>query len=497
MPQTTSSAHPESPSPRRRGLRVVGLAATFLGLGSVALAAGWSSFDEAFPGLPCSDGWAACIVDGTVVSPGMVLDKGQRPHPGHMRAGFFDLDPLPGFSPFVGLSPYDGEAAEPEAVASSGGRSDGSGGSGGGARPEPSSGRDGSSGDAVADGGLGEPQGGDPELEIIEDDRPASGGLATNAVQGSQGSQGSDPLSGDPSSGGTQLSGSGTGSQAGTGTGGSSMNPNRPDPGNIVLATEPAGSGSGTSSATSSGTTSSGTASSSGTKTQPETTASTTKSEPAVADASTSSAPPPPPPPAAEPEGCDDLVALEAPAMMGQLGVSRRKCIEGRLSSASQTTKNKLSRVLIIDAEARGDRADWERLMKRHLEDIDRSDPDLCFKYAIHLSRGGAGRAHGVIRWADYALENKQQWSGNTYKKRVYALYKLRAQAANKLWESAEKKYVEERNDANEGKVAKYRGLTKDYSREWLDYARASSQDQKAPLALCVSSSGSTEFCSG
>lgn len=497
MPQTTSSAHPESPSPRRRGLRVVGLAATFLGLGSVALAAGWSSFDAAFPGLPCSDGWAACIVDGTVVSPGMVLDKGQRPHPGHMRAGFFDLDPLPGFSPFVGLSPYDGEAAEPEAVASSGGRRSGGGGSGGAGRAEPGPGPRPAGGEAVADGGMGDPVGGDPEVEIIEDAGPGP----ALAASGDPAGQGSDPLAADPSSGGTQLSSAGTGDAAGTGTGGSSLNPNRPDPSNIVLAADGGSTGSSGSTGTA-GTASAGSTGASGTdagtKAEPANTASTTKTdEPAVADASTTSTPPPPPPPVAEPQGCDDLVALEAPAMMGQLGVSRRKCIEGRLSSASQTTKNKLSRVLIIDAEARGDRSDWERLMKRHLEDIDRSDPDLCFKYAIHLSRGGAGRAHGVIRWADYALENKQQWSGNTYKKRVYALYKLRAQAANKLWQSAEKKYVEDRNDANEGKVAKYRGITKDYSREWLDYARASSQDQKAPLALCVSSSGSTEFCSG
>jgi hypothetical protein len=43
-----------------------------------------------------------------------------------------------------------------------------------------------------------------------------------------------------------------------------------------------------------------------------------------------------------------------------------------------------------LDAEARGDKAEWQRLMKRHLEDIDRSDPNLCLKYAMFLSRGAA-----------------------------------------------------------------------------------------------------------
>lgn len=182
--------------------------------------------------------------------------------------------------------------------------------------------------------------------------------------------------------------------------------------------------------------------------------------------------------------------------MMGSLSVGQRKCLEGRLASgSSQTNKNKISRVLIQDAESRGDQADWERLMKRHLQNIDRSDPNLCFKYAIHLSRGG--RSTSVIKWADYALENKQQWSGATYKKNVYALYKLRAQSANKLWQSAESKYVEDRTPDNEKNANRYRDMTKNYAREWLDYARASSQSTKGPLALCVSAAGGAEFCQG
>ncbi len=425
-----------------------------LGLSSVAVAASWSDFSEAFPGLPCSDGWAACIVDDTVVSPGMVLDAGQRPHPGDMRVGFFDLDPLAGFSPFVSLSPYSEEAvaaAPPPKPKTGGGggssnRRDDAGGAGTGADDGGSTAM--GSGDAVADAGTGDPP---PE------DFANSAGV-------------------EPIDGGAV--------EAPVGDGSTSLNPNRVDPADIVLA-----DGSAT--------------------TQPEPTAEVTPAatteevepEVVVADATVPeievAPPPPPPPPAAAPKDCDDLVALEAPAMMGQLGPDRRKCLESAIGPSSQTTKNKISRVLIVNAEASGDRKEWERLMKRHLEKIDRSDPDLCFKYAIHLSRGGAGRASGVIRWADYALENKQQWSGNTYKKRVYALYKLRAQASNKLWQSAEKKYVEDRNDENEAKVGRYRGTTKDYSREWLDYARASGQDQKSPLALCVSASGSTEFCSG
>lgn len=185
--------------------------------------------------------------------------------------------------------------------------------------------------------------------------------------------------------------------------------------------------------------------------------------------------------------------------MMGELGTPRRECLERRLASAkAQTDKRKVSLVLLADAEARQDQKDWSRLMKRHLEHIDRSDPNMCFKYAAYLSRKGAGSAYGVIRWADYALENKQKWSGNTYKKYVYGLYRLRAQAANKLWQHNAEKYAKDsKNEKAKADAELYRGKAKDFSREWLDYARASGQSTKNPMALCVSASGNAAFCGG
>ena len=196
--------------------------------------------------------------------------------------------------------------------------------------------------------------------------------------------------------------------------------------------------------------------------------------------------------------GCDNLVTLEPAALMGKLNEAQRSCLEEKIRNTSTITqKDKISRVLLINAEASGSKKEWERLAKRHLEDIDRSDPNLCFKYAQHLSRGGVGRAWGVIKWSDYALENKSQWSGTTYKTRVYALYQLKAEAAMKLWEDANKKLVDAGADRDEwaGKEEKYRGMAKDYSREWLDYARASGQDTKKPMSLCVSAAGSKKFC--
>ena len=149
-----------------------------------------------------------------------------------------------------------------------------------------------------------------------------------------------------------------------------------------------------------------------------------------------------------------------------------------------------MSLVLINNAQTKGDQAGWERIVKRHLEKLDQSDPNLCFAYAIHVSRKGALYSTQVIRWSEKALENKNQFSsGADYTKKVYALYKLRTIAAQKLWMSAE-------SSKDQEKITKYKGMTKDYSREWLDYAKASKQSIKQPFSLCVSAADKS-FCDG
>jgi hypothetical protein len=200
------------------------------------------------------------------------------------------------------------------------------------------------------------------------------------------------------------------------------------------------------------------------------------------------------PPPLEAEESCEDLVVLQAPAMVGQLGDSRRSCLESQIEAGgSQTQRDKISRVLMIDAEARGDRTEWERLVSRHLNEISRSDPDLCMAYSIHLNRRGSYQS--VIKWTEYSLENKQKWSGSSYVKKVNALYKLRAKAASKLWRAADEELVRERNPGNEKAAERTRGSAMNYAKEWLDYARASGQSTADALALCVSAAHTQDFC--
>lgn len=203
----------------------------------------------------------------------------------------------------------------------------------------------------------------------------------------------------------------------------------------------------------------------------------------------------PPPPPVAT-SACQDLVALEPKAILGELTPDLVACLDSRIAEEPLlTTKDKLSRMLMVNADAKGDLVDWTRLAARHLEDFDRSDPDLCFKFALVLSRGEIEDAELVLRWSDYALENKHVWDGPTYMSRVYNLLRLRAETATRLWHDAEGDFIDERTEDNELAAERYRGLAKDLAREWLDYARVSAQPIDRAFVLCESASGNAAFC--
>lgn len=422
-----------------------------------ALAAGWSSFENTFPALPCQDGWAGCVVDGSAMGPGAQKDAAGRPLAADARIGWFDLKPTSRLSPFVSLSAYSGPIGQ-VAVAETPPPPE---------TPPPVETNNGG-GDAVADAGP------PPTTRPVSDVPPTTSNPSSNPTNAVVTTYSPTTTTTTTSSGG--------------------MRPNSPSNPNTTT-TAPTTTTTTTTATTATTTTSGGMRPNSPSSTTTTTTAvqpvssTPTTTTTTVAAVNTS----------AGDNSCDDLVKLEPAAMMGQLSSGQAGCLEKRIGSESQqTTKDKVSRLMIANAENKGDKAEWERLIKRHLEDIDRSDPDLCFKYALHLSRGGVGRAPGVIRWADYALENKAKWSGSTYKSRVFNLYKLRAEAANKLWQDAEKNYMEtDHSEENEAKAAKYRGQAKDYAREWLDYAKASEQDTKTAMALCVSSSGNRAFCEG
>ena len=195
-------------------------------------------------------------------------------------------------------------------------------------------------------------------------------------------------------------------------------------------------------------------------------------------------------------EPCDDLLAIEQPALLGSISDGQRDCLEGRLRTERlQTTRSQISRLLLVNAEASGDIQSWEELMARHLEEIDRSDPDLCFRYAIHLFRADIDSQEESLKWSGYAMENKQKWEGEEFVKKVSGLYKLRAESAAKLWRHAEELYSTEPTGEHDDMAKEYRGMARDFAREWLDYTRASGISTERAFLMCVAAAGTEDFC--
>ncbi|NOY25966.1 MAG: caspase family protein [Oligoflexia bacterium] len=196
-------------------------------------------------------------------------------------------------------------------------------------------------------------------------------------------------------------------------------------------------------------------------------------------------------------ESCDDLVTLEPQAMLGQLSAGQVGCLDRRVrTDRLQTDREKASRVLIVNALAAGDQSGWSSLVERHLDQISRADPNLIMQYVVWLFRTDpVGRGEDAIHWADIALENKQRWEGATFVKNVGALLQIRAETAYKLWMNADKLYRSSHDDESEFEAEENRGLTKDYSREWLDYLRAAGQNSDKAMQICTSAAGTTDFC--
>ena len=194
---------------------------------------------------------------------------------------------------------------------------------------------------------------------------------------------------------------------------------------------------------------------------------------------------------------CGDLIALEPASMMGRLTEAEVICLEDSLAeSERQTYKRKVSLLLMADAWAKEDRHRWASVAERHLERIDRSDPDLCYKYARHLARAGVQNAPQALRWADVALENRTRFPpGDTTVARVYSLLKLKAAVAAQYWEAMESRYSTSATSERDQVREDARNEAKTLAREWLEYARDAGKDETIAYQLCVAAAGGADFC--
>lgn len=193
----------------------------------------------------------------------------------------------------------------------------------------------------------------------------------------------------------------------------------------------------------------------------------------------------------AQGEPCPDYAAdpgllapLEVHASRGALTDAEKACLDQRYGAATvQTTKDKISRVMMVNAYAY-DTREWSRLVQRHLDEVDRSDPDIAYLYAYHLFNTDATRAEEAITWTELALERKDAWKGKVFVSRVYGLMRLRAVAAAQRWREAEEALARGIGTAEE--VDKLRNEAKTFSREWVDMARSSGRSPQDAFDLCI-----------
>ena len=134
--------------------------------------------------------------------------------------------------------------------------------------------------------------------------------------------------------------------------------------------------------------------------------------------------------------------------------------------------------------------------MRRHLDRYERSDPSMTMGFAVHLYNKGDEFLFEAMKWADYAMENRQMWeAGDNFVDNTIGLYKLRANIATKMWLIAENQFRETQSPEAQEEANITRGKAKNCAREWLDYAKASKRDTDRAFKLCVSAAGDSAFC--
>jgi hypothetical protein len=194
---------------------------------------------------------------------------------------------------------------------------------------------------------------------------------------------------------------------------------------------------------------------------------------------------------------CGQLLDLEPAARLGRLSEQQIRCLNSALDETQrQTAKDKISRLLLGDAYAKGDIHRWMGVAARHLAEVERADPDLVYQFAYNIVQvGNPDRMDEAIYWAGVALENKAHWEGDLYVRRVFGLYKIRTLAALKKWELLEAQYKKAPTEQLQVDGEAARNDLKTFAREWFEYAKSSSRDTTEPMRLCEMAAGTADFC--
>ena len=189
-------------------------------------------------------------------------------------------------------------------------------------------------------------------------------------------------------------------------------------------------------------------------------------------------------------------VTLEATAQEGKLTTDEMNCLESSMDKAGTgVDKANVSMVLLTNARAKGDIEQWEKRMEYHLTQIERENPALAYRYALHLFEKGPGNSQATFRWTGIALQSRSAWAGESYTERVHAIYKLRAAAAQSLWKLSIEALASFPGPENENRVRTQRLLARNVAKEWYEFADTHEQDSLIAKQLCQIASIDSDFC--
>ena len=181
------------------------------------------------------------------------------------------------------------------------------------------------------------------------------------------------------------------------------------------------------------------------------------------------------------------LQLLEEKAGRGALMPNQINCLESAYAMSEKiTTKDKISRVLLINAYAY-DTRNWAKLVGRHLQEVDQSDPAIAYLYTFYLNNRKKPDHQAIIKWSETSLERRAEWKGKTYTNRTFQLLKVRAVAATNRW-------ADTANNGDTERAEEQRLEAKTFAREFLDFAKSADMETQEAAQLCITAA-SKEAC--
>lgn len=194
-------------------------------------------------------------------------------------------------------------------------------------------------------------------------------------------------------------------------------------------------------------------------------------------------------------DACIRPVELEPAAMLGRLSDLEIACLRyASLAHNPQQFRQRASKLLLANAEARRDRVEWARLAEYHLSELDASDAGLMVRYARYLTDDPDSRQRAMY-WAERSLDAMDSWTGaarqQTRDQALGLLVVLEVRNANDAamrWANAASIETEDERD-------RAMQLARMTSLEWCEHRGAYRMPLRPALDAYVASGGEADTC--